>query len=224
MRTVRFACIASVFSASAVAFPLLCVACGGGNAAAPGAATPASPTSTTAASDPGAASASSAASAANAPSTPSTTTATLADGGDLQGSKLQQTSSGSATAAIDDGPGRGAHNQEPGRTPKDIQVVVQAHRDEARACYDQAQSAHPDATMKGNLDIRWKIDPKGAVTEISVDDTKSDIHDPGVGKCVMDIIRAIHFSVSGKGFETHAHYPFNFNPKLYQGQPRPQGQ
>jgi hypothetical protein len=101
---------------------------------------------------------------------------------------------------------------EPGRSVKDIQVIVQAHRDEARACYDQAQQVHPDPTMKGNLDVKWTIDPTGKVTDIAVDDSRSDIHDPAIGKCVVDVIKGIHFAVSAKGFETRAHYPFNFNP------------
>jgi hypothetical protein len=117
------------------------------------------------------------------------------------------------------GPARGPHESEPGRSVKDIQVIVQAHRDEARACYDRAQQAHPDLTMKGNLHVKWTIDPTGKVTEIAVDDAQSDIHDPAIGKCVMDVIRSIHFAVSAKGFETHAHYPFNFNPHA----PRTQG-
>jgi hypothetical protein len=50
------------------------------------------------------------------------------------------------------------------------------------------------------------------VTDIALDDSRSDIHDAAIGKCVMDIIKGIHFAVSAKGFETRAHYPFNFNP------------
>ena len=119
----------------------------------------------------------------------------------------------------DAGPGRGPHQSEPGRSVKDIQVIVQAHRDEARACYDQVQQARPDPSMKGALDVKWTIDPTGKVTEISVDDSRSDIHDPAIGKCVMNVIKGIHFAVSGKGFETRAHYPFNFNP---HNAPRPQ--
>jgi hypothetical protein len=145
--------------------------------------------------------------------TPTTTTLTLADGGDVQGTRLQssQTSAASADAA-NAGPARGPHQSEPGRSVKDIQVILQAHRDDARACYDQAQTAHPDPSMKGNLDVKWTIDPNGKVTAISVDDGRSDIHDQGVAKCVMDVVRGITFAVSAKGFETYAHYPFNFNP------------
>jgi hypothetical protein len=138
---------------------------------------------------------------------------TLGDAGDLQGTKLQGSSTTSSTADMPDaGPGHGPHQAEPGRSVKDIQVIVQAHRDEARACYDQAQQVHPDPTMKGNLDVKWTIDPTGKVTDIAVDDSRSDIHDPAIGKCVVDVIKGIHFAVSAKGFETRAHYPFNFNP------------
>ncbi len=144
---------------------------------------------------------------------PTTTTLTLADGGDVQGTKLQSSQTSAASAdANGGGPARGPHASEPGRSVKDIQVIVQSHRDEARACYDQAQTAHPDPSMKGNLDIKWTIDPTGKVTAISVDDARSDIRDSGVAKCVMDVIRGISFAVSAKGFETYAHYPFNFNP------------
>jgi hypothetical protein len=118
------------------------------------------------------------------------------------------------------GPGKGPHQSEPGRSVKDIQVIVQAHRDEARACYDQVQQTRPDPSMKGNLDVKWTIDPTGKVTEISIDDPRSDIHDPAVGKCVMNIIKGIHFAVSAKGFETRAHYPFNFNPHNYPARPQ----
>jgi hypothetical protein len=112
----------------------------------------------------------------------------------------------------DAGPGRGPHQSEPGRSVKDIQVIVQAHRDEARACYDRVQQDHPDPSLRGNLDVKWTIDPTGKVTDLSIDDSRSDIHDTLIGKCVMSIIKGLHFSVSAKGFETRAHYPFNFNP------------
>jgi hypothetical protein len=201
------------FGSFAVLSLALAAAACGGNSAAPGPASPASPATDAATSGaPSAPAAGSSATPAPAPSSPSTTTSTLAGGGELQGAKLQQTSGSQATVDVAGGPGNGPHEKEPGRTQKDIQTIIQAHRDEARACYDNAQKAHPDATMKGNLDVKWLIDPTGKVTETSIDDAKTDIKDPGVQKCIQDVIKSIHFAVSGKGFETRAHYPFNFNP------------
>jgi hypothetical protein len=223
MRTFRLPLAASITAASSAV--LLLVACGGGSqAAAPAAASPASVTSSA---DPAGASAATSPPASSSPpvsSPPTTTTMTLADGGDVQGTKLKSSSSSAATAAVEGGPARGPHPSEPGRSVKDIQVIVQSHRDDARACYDAAQVQHPDATMKGNLDIKWTIDPTGKVTAIAVDDGHSDIHDPGVAKCVMDVIRNISFAVSAKGFETYAHYPFNFNPKNARGSAPPPSQ
>jgi hypothetical protein len=200
----------AVLSISSAA--LFAAACGGASAQAPTTASAAGAALT----DGGTV----ATSAAPAPSSPTTTALTLGDAGDLQGTKLQTTTQGASSAEMPEaGPGKGAHQSEPGRGVKDIQVIVQAHREEARACYDQAQQAHPDPTMKGNLDVKWTIDPTGKVTDIGLDDAKSDIHDPAIGKCVMAIIKAIHFSVSAKGFETRAHYPFNFNPHNVPARP-----
>jgi hypothetical protein len=213
-RISRLARRLSLAAPMAVGVALVLVACGGKQG--PGAASPEGALAS-AAGDAGAAAPGS---PASVPSATTTTTTTLGDAGELQGAKLQSSTTSAATAeAPDAGPGRGPHVSEPGRAVKDIQVIVQAHREEARACYDKAQQAHPDPAMKGNLDVKWTIDPTGKVTEIAIDDPRSDIHDAGVGKCVMEIIKGIHFAVSGKGFETRAHYPFNFNP--HNVPPRP---
>jgi hypothetical protein len=139
-----------------------------------------------------------------------TTTITLSDGGDLQGTKLSSSSSSTVETAIDGGP-RGPHQQEPGRSVKDIQAIIVSRRDEARACYDAALKTHPG--IEGDLDIQWVIDPKGTVSDISVDTSRSQILEPSVHACIMNIIKRIHFNESAKGFETRAHYPFNFHPR-----------
>ena len=51
-----------------------------------------------------------------------TTTLTLGDGGDLQGTKLGQSATTTVQTAIDGGP-HGPHQQDPGRSPKDIQAI-----------------------------------------------------------------------------------------------------
>jgi outer membrane biosynthesis protein TonB len=140
-----------------------------------------------------------------------TTTVALGSGGNhLEGSKLTSTSTQDLDSTLDGG-ARRPRSAETGRGPKDIQAIVVAHRDEARACYDAAIKAHPG--IEGNLDVEWTIDPKGNVTEISVDTSRSDILEPTVGTCVIAIIKQIHFNESAKGFETRTHYPFNFHPR-----------
>jgi hypothetical protein len=102
---------------------------------------------------------------------------------------------------------------EPGRSLDDIRAMVMARRDEARACYDKVQKDKPD--LKGDLVVKWVIDPKGNVTEPAVDDTRSSLIDTVVGKCVVGVIAKLKFRESGKGLETRATYPFNFNPKTF---------
>jgi hypothetical protein len=85
-----------------------------------------------------------------------------------------------------------------------------AHRDEARACYDNALAAH--ASIEGTIDLRWVIDPGGAVTEADIDTSHSEIVEPAVSTCLVAMVKRIHFNASPKGFETKAHYPFNFHP------------
>lgn len=143
---------------------------------------------------------------------PTTTTTVLSgDAGELQGMKLT-TSTGPTTfdGGANTAPRPNAHDRDPGRTQADIVAIIKTHRDEARACYDAQLKKHPG--IEGNVDITWKLDPKGKVVEAGVDDTKSDIHDAELVKCIGDVIRKIPWAPSPRGFETSAHYPYNFHP------------
>ena len=143
------------------------------------------------------------------------TTTTQLDASDLQGAKLTSTSRTEVETKGDAGPrpGPGGRSDEPGRKVEDIRTIVLTHRDEARACYDKALKDHPG--IEGDLDIKWTIDPQGAVTDAAVDQSKSSIHEDSVGTCIIDVIKKIKFAPSGKGYETRAHYPFNFHPKTF---------
>lgn len=142
-----------------------------------------------------------------APGNPTTTTSTLGDP-TTDGTKLTPTGTDKSDA------GTGEKKGEMGRTSKDIQAIVMARRDEARACYDKALAAHPG--IEGDIDVKWTIDPDGNVQNVEVDASKSTIAEPSVGKCVVDVIKKIKFNKSDKGFETKTHYPFNFHPKPEQ--------
>lgn len=208
----------------------LAVACGGGGesktpadknnpASSSGDTQAASSGATDPASSSGAGGGNGASSGAAAGSSGTTTTTNLPDSGELQGAKL---SGGHTKVEVetkgDAGPKTptgGGSAGEPGRTAKDIQTIVAARRDDARACYDKSLASHPG--IEGDLDIRWKIDPQGNVTDAEVDTTKSSILEPTVAQCIIDIIKKIKFAASPKGFESRAHYPFNFHPKAGQG-------
>ncbi|MBX3224045.1 MAG: AgmX/PglI C-terminal domain-containing protein [Labilithrix sp.] len=144
-----------------------------------------------------------------------TTTTQLGDGGDLQGAKLGGSVHTTTESKGDGGPKstHGHSANEPGRSTKDIQAILVARRDEARACYDKALAAHPG--IEGDLDIKFVIDPQGSVSDASVDTTKSQILEPSVGACIIEVIKKIKFAESKGGYETRAHYPYNFHPKTF---------
>jgi hypothetical protein len=151
-----------------------------------------------------------------------TTTTTQFDASDLQGAKLSSSSRKEIETTGESGPkpGPGGRSDEPGRRREDIATIVKAHRDEARACYDKALKDHPG--IEGDLDVKWTIDPQGAVTDVAVDPSKSDIHEESVGSCVVEVIKKLKFNASAKGFETRAHYPFNFHPRNNPGSKKKQ--
>jgi hypothetical protein len=192
-----------------VAISVACIAgsvsCGGGSVAGGGVQSP----------DTSVASAGTPAASAVAPPMGSpgaaTTTAPLADVGDTQGTKLAETQSPALPAASGGSSPRPSHAHEAGRGPSDIRAIVVAHRDEARACYDQALSEHPG--IEGDLVVGWTIDPKGNVGQTALDASRSQITEPTLVACISDIIKRMQFAVSPGGFETKAFYPFNFHPR-----------
>jgi hypothetical protein len=143
---------------------------------------------------------------------PTTTTNELPDAGAGAPARLPE----SHPAAGDAGTRSDVHAHEPGRGPADIRASVVAHRDQARACYDKALAEHPG--IEGDLVIQWTIDPKGNVTQVSLDSARSQILEPSVAACIANVIKAIQFASSPGGYETKAFYPFNFHP---HGAPRP---
>lgn len=141
----------------------------------------------------------------------STTTLNVPDGGDLQGMKLETSTHKVVEVKGDGGAKPGPHAPEPGRRREDVQAIVQAHRDEARACYDKGLKDHPE--IAGKIDVKWTVDPSGNVTDAEIDKAASDILEPSVGQCVVDVIKKLKFNASEKGFETRMHYPFDFHPR-----------
>jgi hypothetical protein len=139
-----------------------------------------------------------------------TTTVALGDGGDLQGAKLTEVHTVASTSSSAAPPPKGPHKHEVGRGPDDIRAIIVSHRDDARACYDNALKDHPG--IEGDLVIQWMIDPKGNVSQVSSDTSRSQILEPTVIDCVSDIIKKLQFAPSQGGFETKAFYPFNFHP------------
>src|SRR5579859_2497442 len=140
---------------------------------------------------------------------PTTTVTTLGDAPDAGGVRLPLASA--SAAAVTPAPSPQSHTHDPGRGPADIRVLVGSHREDARACYDAGLAAHPG--LEGDLTVEWTIDPRGKVTRVALDPTRSQILEPAVAACVFEVIRKIQFAPSPGGFETRASFPFNFHPR-----------
>ena len=181
------------------------LACGGGQIAREGVQSPETASASTSPRSAGNAPGSGAAGGAT------TTTATLADAGDAQGTKLTETPAVGSASASAESTAKAPHAHDLGRGPPDIKAIIGAHRDEARACYDRALTDHPG--IEGDLVITWTIDPKGNVTQTSLDVSRSQIAELAVVTCVSDIVKRVQFAPSPGGFETKASYPFNFHPR-----------
>lgn len=181
------------------------LACGGGTADTGGAAHP-EPAGSSA---PSAAGSSVAAAVDAGPAT--TTTATLGAGGDLQGAKLTQTTTVASTTGSSAPAPTGPHTHDPGRGVADLKAIMVAHKDEARACYEAALPTHPG--IEGDLVMQLTIDPKGNVTQVSLDSSRSQILEPSVAACVAKVIQKIQFAPSPGGYETRTTFPYNFKPR-----------
>jgi TonB family protein len=97
------------------------------------------------------------------------------------------------------------------RTTQVIQDVVNQNRAKVRACYDAAQKKLPD--LKGDLVLKFTLNPEGGVKSIEQDLEKSTLKSPEVAKCAMDEIKSWKFPPSSRGMDTTVNYPFNFKPK-----------
>lgn len=126
------------------------------------------------------------------------------------------TTPGSTTTHVEEDAGLGQklETKTDGRSGEDIAVKVKARKAETRACYDKVASKNPK--LEGDVDIKFVIDPQGALTDVAVDPAHTNVGDEAIGKCLVDIVKTLKFPPSAKGMETRAHYPFNFKRNLDQ--------
>jgi|SRR5579859_1682218 len=149
---------------------------------------------------------------ASSASAPGADTARDSGGAGDEGAKQSGSPASESSQGTSDGGAPRVHAHDPGRGASDIRAIIVSHRDEARACYDKALASHPG--MEGDLVVQWTIDPKGTVTQVSVDQARSQVFDPTVVACIGGVIKKIQFAPSPGGFETKAFYPFNFHPRM----------
>lgn len=106
-------------------------------------------------------------------------------------------------------PDNPAPDCEPGRCLEDLAQRIDAHRAEARACYDASRERQPE--LEGWVAINYEIDENGTVIDASQGIQDDQITEPEVVDCLLEVIRGIQFAPSAKGRTTSAFRRFEFS-------------
>ena len=96
------------------------------------------------------------------------------------------------------------------RTLGEIAGIITKNRDKFRHCYDQAQAVN--GSLKGRYLLVFELQPSGELKSARVDESASDIHDPGMDKCTVFELQRLRFPTSKQGKETKVSFPFTFTP------------
>ena len=88
-----------------------------------------------------------------------------------------------------------------------IRSVVGRRAGMFRACYERRLQIKPN--LRGKLVVRWTIWIDGSVKQAMI--VSSTIHDSGVERCVLSIVRRMHFE-KPKGGVCVIQWPMVFNP------------
>jgi hypothetical protein len=141
----------------------------------------------------------------------STTTQTLSGSGDTDAGPLVQVAPAVNSVSVGDGGMLTIVGDGGSARPRNaIMAAVLAHRSEARACYDAARRQRPEIGA-GAINITFVVDPTGKVTDGQLG-PNSDVSDPDMVKCIVDVIKKIPFGPNANGRPTIITYPFNFKP------------
>jgi TonB family protein len=92
----------------------------------------------------------------------------------------------------------------------EYQALVQSNRDKFRTCYDASLAAHPG--IKGQVTLKFVLQPDGAVKEGGIEKSSSDITEEDLERCLMSVLKTLKFPKSKRGMESTIRYPFTFKP------------
>jgi TonB family protein len=81
-----------------------------------------------------------------------------------------------------------------------VEAAIASHKPELRKCNTK--------DVQGRVVVGFSIDPQGQVGKASID--QSEVANPLMESCILDVIRAIQFPVPDHGDTIHITYPFRF--------------
>lgn len=92
---------------------------------------------------------------------------------------------------------------------EDIAKLIKAKRGVVGDCYKAAKKDNP--SLGTRIAITFVLKPDGSIkTGPSVDKARSDIEDPKVVECAIEVVKGIQYPAHPQGMETTFTYPFGF--------------
>jgi hypothetical protein len=92
----------------------------------------------------------------------------------------------------------------------ELTVLLQAHRDKFRCCYDVARASTP--SLKGDYMLEIVLKTDGSIKDVSQKKENSTLSDDGMTGCMIAVARTLVFPASSEKKETTIPYRFGFTP------------
>ena len=97
---------------------------------------------------------------------------------------------------------------------EDIMEVIQKRQSGITSCYEK--ELQTNRTLKGKVMVSFTIQVSGEVTDVKVNESKSDLKEKKVTDCMVLILKNLRFPARKKGPPQEINFPFNFKPKAEQ--------
>ncbi len=89
--------------------------------------------------------------------------------------------------------------------------LIKSKNDAYRCCFDLWARKHPEAAGKElPIKVQWNLKPDGTLDSAEVDKTASQLDEPEVSSCMVDISKSLTYPASPTGKNTKFTYVFQF--------------
>lgn len=88
--------------------------------------------------------------------------------------------------------------------------LLSSKREGFRCCFEPWGRKNPG--MRGKIGLKLEIKSDGTLTSATLDPTRTEVHDPGVEACIVDLAQQLSYPKSPSGKLTTFTYPFDFKP------------
>lgn len=91
-----------------------------------------------------------------------------------------------------------------------VYELIATKKEGFRCCFDIW--AKNNLGVRGKIGLKVELKPDGTVSSASLDPAQTDVHDPRVEACTIDLAKSLSYPKSPGGKITTFTYPFDFKP------------